>query len=432
MAALCQPQRVSIAETYTQLVGGGGVDAIWQQPEAQPPSVRAAAGQPTVSGRASIRESTPALQRAGNLSGTVRPFDPAGVQAARQQRRASMAASIERARRIARAKWEAERPSILAELKQNRPPSSDDRRRQTSSQESSTTSSEPLGGVWKPPPAAAPEAGGDRAADEELARLRVQMQQMKQYVSTMEAMIGQQLASQAVAVPPVGETARPPGAGINPDSQPQVPLAPVVEDSVAEVESPQSNVDLDTQLLFETFETARHACAEVSEAEAEHGDMLERVSSSPLAKDKTREQSPVQSPLPAASRNPQVPPARSPLGMLSVDPNNAATRTSASFARLQSTKQSDQPVHTAGRGPVCAEPPARAAASPNLSSTDGGSPAAVVTYTEYSEYEEYADSSDGSPAAPGGVQVGAAVVEDADKALTVASEPVVMRGRLSF
>ncbi len=427
--ALCQqprPQRVSIAETYTQLVGGGGLDVIWHQPKVQ----RAAAQQPSVSGRAStapasLRESTPALQRAGRLSSTVRPFDPAGVQAARQQRRASMAESIERARRVARAKWESERPSILAELKQNRPPS-DDQRRQAGRRESSNRSSEPLGGVWIPPPAAAPEAGGGRAADEELARLRVQMQQMKQYVSTMEAMLGQQLASKAVAASLVGETTRLPGPDINLDPQIQVPLAPVAEDSIAEVESPLSNVDLDTQLLFETFETARHACAEVSEAEAEHGDMLERVSTSPLTKDKTREQSP----LLAATRSPQVPSRRSPLGMLSVDPNNAATRTSESPARLQSTKKSG--LHAASRGPVLPEPSARVAASPNLSSTDGGSPAAVVTYTEYSEYEEYADSSDGSPAAPGGVQVGAAVVENVDKALTVASEPVVMRGRLSF
>ena len=89
MATVCQPQRVSIAETYTQLVGRGGVDMIWQQPEAQPPGVRAAARQPNVSARASIRESTPALQRTGKLSGTVRPFDPSGVQTARQQRRAT-------------------------------------------------------------------------------------------------------------------------------------------------------------------------------------------------------------------------------------------------------------------------------------------------------------------------------------------------------
>lgn len=426
MAALCQQQRVSIAEAYAQLVGRGGVEAcagsstpaIWQETKEHPNH-----HQPLVSSRAStatpsIRESTPALQRVGKLSGTaVRPFDPAGTVELRHQRRASMAASIERAKRVARAKWEAERPSILAELKQNRPSSNDALRRQASSREPSNRRSELPGAVWQPPPAADPEAGADRTADEELAQLRAQMQQMKQYVRTMEAMVSQQVASKAVAGPLVGETTRPSDPGITPDSQPQIALAPVAEDSAAEVESPLSTVDLDTQLLFETFETARHACAEVSEAEAEHGSMLERVSTSPLAKDKSRAKSP-------AAPEAQMSSTRSPLGMLRVDPNNARTRTSTSFSRLQPTKRSEN-LYAAGRGSPNAESPARPSVSPNVSFTDGGSPAAVATYTEYSEYEEYAESSDGSPAAPWGVPVSAAVVEGTE-------QRVVLRGRLSF
>jgi hypothetical protein len=44
-----------------------------------------------------------------------------GARRAREQRRAQLDASVARARTIARAKWEAERPIVLAELKHNRP-----------------------------------------------------------------------------------------------------------------------------------------------------------------------------------------------------------------------------------------------------------------------------------------------------------------------
>ena len=425
MAALYQQQRVSIAEAYAQLVGRVGVEvcagssmpAIRQEMKEHPTQqqplvyVRASTGTP------SIRESTPVLQCVGKLSGTaVRPFDPAGLRAARHQRRTSMAASIERAKRAARAKWEAERPSILAELKQNRPASNDEQHRQVTSRESSERKSALPVGAWQPPTAAAPKARADRTADEELARLRAQMQQMKQYVQTMEAMVSQQLASKAVAGPLVGETTRPSDPGITPDSQPQITLPPVAEeDSAAEVESPLSTVDLDTQLLFETFETARHACAEVGEAEAEHGSMLERVSTSPLAKDQSRVKS-------TAGPAAQMSSTRSPLGMLRVDPNNARTRASTSFSSLQPTKRSE--IYAAGRGSPNAESPARPSVSPKASFTSA-SPAADMTYTEYNEYEEYADSSDGSPAAPWGVPVSAAVVEGTE-------QRVVLRGRLSF
>eukprot|EP01047_Picozoa_sp_COSAG01_P005913 COSAG01_NODE_208_length_21996_cov_31.972097_9_plen_527_part_00 len=51
----------------------------------------------------------------------LRPFDVEGARRAREQRRAQLDASVARARTIARAKWEAERPIVLAELKHNRP-----------------------------------------------------------------------------------------------------------------------------------------------------------------------------------------------------------------------------------------------------------------------------------------------------------------------
>lgn len=443
--------RVSVAEAYAQLVGaserssGRSSDATTSgQPPVQScqrdrPGCAAGAAWTTGSG---LHESTPLLNRVGR-PGALRPFDPAGAEAARRQRQASMATSIERAKRVARAKWEAERPSVLAELKQNRPLGSDEDRhsrcRRTSSSAECGARRESLDCAWKPPHVAA--AGtADPAAQEELARLRMQMQQMKQYVSTMETMVGQTLAREAVAAPQVAAPVAPVPAPTPPTAvastavmQHAIPLAPVTEDSAAELESPLSNIDLDTRLLFDTFETAKHACAEVIEAEAEHGDMLERVSTSPLPNEKGSELRDG-SPSSSAKRSPL---RRSPMALLNVDPNNVPS-VSSSPSRARASKSPGSPA--AGRGPSPSVPPARAAVSPTLSTTGDSSSAtspAAVTYTEYEEY----DSADGSPAF-GGVQVCAAVVEDTKPSVTQSSptatsveaeKPAVrIRGRLSF
>ena len=185
----------------------------------------------------------------------LRAFDQDAARLAREQRQAALLASIDRAKRVAHAKWQAERPSVLAELKSSRPPA-----------DAVEGAAQPGSGArpWQAPPPAHPAEPGTAAPD--VSRLHTEMQQMRTYMHTLEARLastggagapssladnqgsgparptrrdaaGSRAAGSSAAAAPLQPKLRSP----TPERGSAARLAPVSEECAGEVESPISD-----------------------------------------------------------------------------------------------------------------------------------------------------------------------------------------------